>query len=148
MCHDGLTVRDGSAVVPKYRFVPPSQMLAVRSNWRPAVTEKSAASTTFAHGAEQPAGGVKLNSLGVKSAKVRPANSGTTHGVVAGGPPVGARRARQRTRDAPPATTNASERGRDSRDRTRHLRVARTVVLAIRGGQRALSLVTGAIAAQ
>src|SRR5215475_12528223 len=84
MCHDGLTVRDGSEVVPKYRLVPPSQMLAVRSNCRPAVTEKSAASTTFAHGAEQPAGGVKLNGLGVKSANWTPANSGTTHGVVAG----------------------------------------------------------------
>src|ERR1044071_5841299 len=93
MCHDGPTVRDGSDVVPKYRFVAPSQMLAVRSNCRPAVTEKSAASTTFAHGAEQPAGGMKLNSLGMKSAKVRPANRGTTHGAVSatatGGSAVG-----------------------------------------------------------
>src|SRR5689334_20912454 len=134
MCHDGLTVRDGSEVVPKYRLAPPSQMLAVRSNCRPAVTEKSAASTTFAHGAAQPAGGVKLNSLGVKSANVSPANSGTTHGVVAGTatggsavavlgePTVGAPTAMPRTRNAPPAMTSASERGRASRDRTRHLR--------------------------
>jgi hypothetical protein len=38
-------------------LAPPIQMLAVRSNWRPAVTEKSASSTTAAQGGAQSAGG-------------------------------------------------------------------------------------------
>src|ERR1043166_8476966 len=134
MCHDGLTVRDGSAVVPKYRLVPPSQMLAVRSNCRPAVTEKSAASTTLAHGPAQPAGGAKLNGFGEKSANWTPENSGTTHGAVAGTatggsavavlgePTVGAATALPRTRTAPPAASTR-ERGRArNRDRMTHLR--------------------------
>src|SRR5690242_6300557 len=135
MCHAGATVRDGSDVVPKYTLVAPSQMLAVRSNWRPAVTEKSAASTTFAHGPAHPAGGATLNSLGEKSANVTPENSGTTHGTVSGTvtggsavavfgePTVGAPPATPNTNRALPAARSAKERGRDSRDRTRHLRV-------------------------
>src|SRR5882724_13720180 len=124
MCHDGLTVRDGSAVVPKYRSTPPSQMLAVRSNCRPAVTEKSAASTTLAHGPGHAAGGAKSNSFGVKSANAMPANSGTTHGVVAGTltggsavavfgePTVGAALATPATAVKMPAAASATERGR------------------------------------
>src|SRR5947207_11957309 len=109
-------------------------MLAVRSNCRPAVTEKSAASTTFAHGAAHPAGGVKLNGLGEKSANWTPANSGTTHGVVAGTatggsavavlgePTVGAATAAPSS-TRPPAAASTMERGRTSnRDRMTTLR--------------------------
>jgi len=49
-------VADGSSVVPKYRLTPASQIDAVRSNWRPAVTAKSASSTTLAHGPLQAGG--------------------------------------------------------------------------------------------
>src|ERR1043166_2551805 len=59
-------------------------MLAVRSNCRPAWMEKSAFNTTFAQGPGQPAGGVKVNGLGLKSAKTSLLKSVTTHGVVSG----------------------------------------------------------------
>src|SRR5258706_15187063 len=109
-------------------------MLAVRSNWRPAVTEKSAASTTFAHGAEQPAGGANVNSLGEKSANVTLVNSGTTHGVVFGtatggsavavlaDPTVGALSAVPASMARAAAAARTMERRAISRDRTRRLR--------------------------
>src|SRR5215831_2478204 len=59
-------------------------MLAVRSNWRPACTEKLAVSTTFAHGPGQAAGGVYWKVLGLKSANLKLLNSETTQGVVFG----------------------------------------------------------------
>src|SRR6185437_3060895 len=46
--------------------------------------EKSAFNTTFAQGPGQPAGGVKVNGLGLKSAKTSLLKSVTTHGVVSG----------------------------------------------------------------
>src|SRR5579862_3023200 len=57
---------------------------AVRSNCRPAVTEKSASSTTFAQGPGQAAGGVYENVFGLKSANCRFENSCTVQGVVGG----------------------------------------------------------------
>src|SRR5579864_1153960 len=57
---------------------------AVRSNCRPAVTEKSASSTTFAQGPGQAAGGVYENVFGLKSANCRFENSSTVQGVVGG----------------------------------------------------------------
>jgi hypothetical protein len=90
----------------------------------------------LAHGAGQPAGGVKLNSFGEKSAKVRPAYSGTTHGVVLGTatggsatavfdePTVGAPSATPSKSGMLPAAASRMERGRAiNRDRTRHLQV-------------------------
>src|SRR4051812_24314165 len=119
-------------------------MLAVRSNWRPAVTEKSAVSTTLAHGPLQPGGGAKLNSFGEKSANATSANSGTTQGVVAGTaiggsatavfgePTVGAPAAMPEIRTALPATASATRR----RFSTSTSVVAGTVVRAPRTGQR------------
>src|SRR3954452_23217088 len=57
---------------------------AVRSNCRPAVHEKSASSTTFAHGPGHDAGGVKVNGLGEKSANWTLEKSCTAQGVVCG----------------------------------------------------------------
>src|SRR5580698_5842314 len=51
--------------------------------------EKSAFKTTLAHGPGQPAGGVKVNGLGEKSAKTKLLNKVTTHGVVLGRARVG-----------------------------------------------------------
>src|SRR5215468_7321720 len=65
-------------------LVPPSQILAVRSNWRPAWMPKSASSTTLAHGPGQAAGGVKEKNLGEKLANAILVNRETTHGVVLG----------------------------------------------------------------
>src|SRR5690348_5370748 len=59
-------------------------MLAVRSNCRTAWMEKSAFKTTFCHGPGQSAGGVKVNGLGLKSAKTSLLKSVTTHGIVSG----------------------------------------------------------------
>src|SRR5262245_60772565 len=109
-------------------------MLAVRSNCRPAVTEKSAASTTLAQGAEQPAGGAKLNGLGEKSANCTPAYSGTTHGVVAGTamggsavavlgePTVGSPPALPVTTRTPTAPSTMERERATNRDRMTHLR--------------------------
>jgi len=65
-------------VVPKYRLTPPTSMTAVRSNWRPAVTLKSACSTTFAHGPGHPAGGAYESGKGEKPMKSWFVKSGTT----------------------------------------------------------------------
>src|SRR5579871_5051415 len=51
--------------------------------------EKSAFKTTLAHGPGHPAGGVKENGLGEKSAKTKLLNNVTTQGVVAGRGRVG-----------------------------------------------------------
>src|SRR5216684_1737424 len=65
-------------------LVPPIQTLAVRSNCRPAVTEKSPSKTTFAHGPGQSLGGAYANSFGVKSANLKSLKSCTTQGLVRG----------------------------------------------------------------
>src|SRR5215469_5015400 len=65
-------------------LVAPTQILAVRSNCRPSVTEKSPSKTTFDQGPGHPVGGAYSNSLGAKSSNLKLLKSCTTHGVVRG----------------------------------------------------------------
>src|SRR2546427_510490 len=62
----------------------PREKAAGRSNCRPAVTVKSAGSTTRAQGPGQPAGGAEVNTFGGKAANFRLWKSGTTQGGVCG----------------------------------------------------------------